>query len=168
MINRVTIRPIRNREISLLDDFLYEAIWQPDPQQRLPREVIRKPALRAYVEAFGLRRGDCCLVAEIDGQVVGAVWSRCLRGFGWTGEAVPELAVALHAPWRGQGIGTRLLRVMLDELRTKGFAAVSLSVQRANPAARLYLRLGFRVVVEREDEYVMRCVLNTSSPCSRY
>lgn len=52
------IRTIRNSEIPLLDDFLYEAIWQPDPQNPLPREVIRMPALRAYVEAFGTRGTD--------------------------------------------------------------------------------------------------------------
>ena len=42
------IRTIRNSEIPLLDDFLYEAVWQPDPRNPLPREVIRMPAQRAY------------------------------------------------------------------------------------------------------------------------
>ena len=153
------IRTIRNSEIPLLDDFLYEAVWQPDPRNPLPREVIRMPALRAYVEAFGARPTDCCLVAEVGGRVVGAAWSRCLRGFGWTGEAIPELAVALYPDFRGQGIGTRLVQALLDELRSWGFAAVSLSVQRANPAGRLYLRLGFRIVGEHAGERIMRCEL---------
>ena len=118
------IRTIRNSEIPLLDDFLYEAVWQPDPRNPLPREVIRMPALRAYVEAFGARPTDCCLVAEVGGRVIGAAWSRCLHGFGWVGEGIPELAVALLPPYRGRGIGTQLLRAMLDELRGRDFAAV--------------------------------------------
>ena len=153
------IRTIRDPEIPLLDDFLYEAIWQPDPRNPLPREVIRTPALRAYVEAFGARPTDCCLVAEVGGRVVGAAWSRCLHGFGWVGEGIPELAVALLPPYRGRGIGTQLLRAMLDELHGRGFAAVSLSVQRANPAVRLYRRLGFRIVGEHAGERIMRCEL---------
>lgn len=155
----VQIRPIREREIPLLEEFLYEAIWQPVAGERLPREVVHNPALRPYVEAFGEREGDCCLVGEIGGRVVGAVWCRCLYGYGWIDESTPELAVALRPEWRGRGIGTQLLRAMLEELRRRHVAAVSLSVQRANPAARLYPRLGFRVVEERDGEWIMRCEL---------
>ena len=158
-MDSVVIRPLRAEETPLLDDFLYEAIWQPDPGRRVPREVLRAPELRIYVEGFGSRETDCGLVAETDGRVVGAVWSRCLQGFGWTGETIPELAVALYPDFRGQGIGTRLVQALLDELRNRGFAAVSLSVQRANPAGRLYLRLGFRIVGEHAEEWVMRCEL---------
>lgn len=158
-MDRVVIRPLRAEETPLLADFLYEAVWQPNPRNPLPREVIRMPALRAYVEAFGARPTDCCLVAEVGGRVVGAAWSRCLHGFGWVGEGIPELAVALLPPYRGRGIGTQLLRAMLDELHGRGFAAVSLSVQRANPAGRLYLRLGFRIVGEHAGERIMRCEL---------
>ena len=153
------IRPIRPTELPLLEDFLYEAIWQPDSNRRLPREVVRTPALRLYVEAFGSQDGDCCLVAEVGGEVVGAAWCRVIRGFGWTGEPIPELAVALYPSFRGRGFGTRLLRALLEELSGRGFCAVSLSVQRDNPAARLYLRLGFRTVAEHGGEWVMRCDL---------
>ena len=151
------IRPIRDPEIPLLEDFLYEAIWQPAGTPPLPREVIRTPALYAYVEAFGQRKGDCCLVAETGGRVVGAVWCRRMYGFGWVEVSVPEMAVALMPAYRGLGIGTRLLKALFDELRRRGVRSVSLSVQRANPAVRLYLRLGFREVAGSAEEVVMRC-----------
>lgn len=153
------IRPIRQTELPLLEDLLYEALWQPDPAQRLPRGVVQTPALRPYVEAFGSREGDCCLVAEVGSEVVGAAWCRVMHGFGWTGERIPELAVALYPLFRRRGFGTRLLRALLEELSGRGFQAVSLSVQRDNPAARLYLRLGFRTVAEHDGEWVMRCEL---------
>lgn len=149
------IRPIRKQEIPLLEDFLYEAVWQPDSGKRLPREVIHSPLLRPYVEAFGSRKGDCCLVAEIDGRVAGAAWSRMIHGFGWMDDRIPELAVALYPPYRGHGIGTRLLRALFEELRRLDYGAVSLSVQRDNPAARLYSRLGFHVVEAHDGEWTM-------------
>ena len=90
------------------------------------------------------------------GPRTAAWWSRSADGLS-APHGIPELAVALLPPYRGRGIGTQLLRAMLDELRGRGFAAVSLSVQRANPAVRLYRRLGFRVVETSAGEYVMRC-----------
>ena len=158
-MDSVVIRPLRAEETPLLDDFLYEAIWQPDPVRRVPREVLRAPELRIYVEGFGSRETDCGLVAETDGRVDGAAWNSCLQGYGWNGETIPELAVALYPDFRGRGIGTRLVQALLAELRSRGFAAVSLSVQRANPAGRLYRRLGFRIVGEHAEEWVMRCEL---------
>ena len=75
-MDSVVIRPLRAEETPLLEDFLYEAIWQPDPGRRVSREVLHAPELRIYVEEFGSRETDCGLVAETDGRVVGAAWSR--------------------------------------------------------------------------------------------
>ncbi|MBQ4902699.1 MULTISPECIES: GNAT family N-acetyltransferase [Alistipes] len=97
--------------------------------------------------------------ASADGApVAAAVWVRCGAGFGRVAEGVPELAAALDPACRGRGVGTRLLRAMLRLLADEGYPAVSLSVQKANPAVRLYRRLGFRVVREHPEEYVMVCV----------
>ena len=57
--------------------------------------------------------------------------------------------------YRGQGIGTELLRAMMDALEREGVRQVSLSVQKGNPAVRLYRRVGFRIVRETEEEYIM-------------
>ena len=120
--------------------------------------MLLSPPLRDYVAGFGSRRDDRALVAEAAGRVVGAVWVRCGAGFGRVAEGVPELAVALDPACRGRGVGTRLLRAMLRLLADEGYPAVALSVQKANPAVRLYRRLGFRVVREHPEEYVMVCV----------
>lgn len=45
-----------------------------------------------------------------------------------------------------------MMRAMLDELRDAGYARASLSVQKENPAMRLYERLGFRIVGDGADE----------------
>lgn len=86
---------------------------------------------------------------------MGAVWVRRMRGYGHIDDYTPEMAVALYPQWRGQGVGTRLIDAMEQLLRRKGYAAVSLSVQRANPAVRLYERAGFTVAQANGEELVM-------------
>ncbi|MCI5716771.1 MAG: GNAT family N-acetyltransferase [Alistipes sp.] len=150
----MNIRPIQRNEIPLLADFLYEAIYRSNGTP-LPRTVIQHPALWRYIDRFGTRRHDHCLVAEDGGTVVGAVWVRRMRGYGHIDDYTPEMAVALYPQWRGQGVGTRLIDAMEQLLRRKGYAAVSLSVQRANPAVRLYERAGFTVAQANGEELVM-------------
>ncbi len=47
------IRDIENNEIPLLTDFLYEAIFQPEDQPKIPRTVLQEPMIWAYVDGFG-------------------------------------------------------------------------------------------------------------------
>lgn len=51
------------------------------------------------------------------------------------------------------------MKTMLTHLKEIGFSRVSLSVQKANYAAGLYLRLGFQIVAEHAEEYLMVCEL---------
>ena len=58
---------------------------------------------------------------------------------------------------RGQGYGTALLQDLIDEAAAAG-KAVSIHVEKHNPARRLYARLGFRPVEEHGlyDRFEMR------------
>ena len=67
------IRPMKKEEYPLLEDFLYEAVFQKDGEEKAPRNIIRLPALYAYIEEFGTRKGDLCFCAVAEGRVVGAV-----------------------------------------------------------------------------------------------
>ncbi len=67
------IREMKTDEYHLLDEFLYEAIFQRDEDNLLPHEVIKEPSLSVYTENWG-KKHDYCLFAESDGIVVGAVW----------------------------------------------------------------------------------------------
>ena len=49
---------------------------------------------------------------------------------------------------------------MLDELRRQGYRQASLAVQKANYAVRMYLSVGFEIIDENEEEYIMLCRLN--------
>jgi GNAT superfamily N-acetyltransferase len=56
--------------------------------------------------------------------------------------------IALLGPFRGRGIGTRLLHELQTEASIAG-KALRIHVERFNPALSLYVRLGFRLVEDR-------------------
>jgi ribosomal protein S18 acetylase RimI-like enzyme len=56
---------------------------------------------------------------------------------------------------RGQGIGTHLVKRLIEEAARAG-RAVTLGVVKASPALRLYKRLGFRITHEDERKFYMR------------
>ncbi|MBP5317076.1 MAG: GNAT family N-acetyltransferase [Bacteroidales bacterium] len=153
------IREIRPVEIPLLNDFLYEAIFIPEGVPAPSRSVIEQEDLQVYVRDFGKKANDRCLVAEVGGKVVGAVWTRVMNDYGHIADGIPSLAISLYKDYRNQGIGTELLREMLQLLRRDGYQQVSLSVQKANYAFRMYQKAGFEVLKETEEEYLMICKL---------
>lgn len=153
------IRALRNDEISLLKEFLYEAIFIPEGVTPPPRDIVEKPELRVYTDDFGTRQGDNCLVAVIDHQIVGAVWTRIMDDYGHVDDDTPSFAISLYKDYRGQGIGTRLMKEMLSLLKMQGFKKASLAVQKANYAVRMYEKVGFHIVDENDEEYIMVCEL---------
>ena len=149
------IREIRPEEHNLLREFLYQAIYLPDGVEPPPRSVVDLPELQIYVTDFGTQPGDYCMVAEAEGKVVGAAWCRIIANYGHIDSSTPSLAISLLPEYCGQGIGTRLLNGLLLLLRENGYRRASLSVQKENPALRLYQRTGFRIVAEKGTEYLM-------------
>ena len=126
----IFIRPILPEEVQALDDFLYEAIFVPQGIDPPPRSIIENDDLQVYVRDFGDSPHDHCLVAERSGKIIGAVWARMMDDYGHIDNQTPSLAISLFKEYRGQGIGTQLLRQMMDLLSQKGYGQVSLSVQR--------------------------------------
>ena len=149
------LRELRKEETELLKEFLYEAIFVPEGEEPPERSIIEKPELRLYYEEFGAGEADLCIVAEDEGSVAGAVWTRIMDDYGHVDDETPSLAISLFPEYRGQGIGTRMMSAMLDLLREHGYRRVSLSCQKANAALRLYERSGFRPVEDKDDEYIM-------------
>jgi ribosomal protein S18 acetylase RimI-like enzyme len=94
----------------------------------------------------------------VDGdKVVGAVWTRIMNDYGHIDNNTPSFAISLFKEYRGQGIGTSLMRQMLQMLKDKGFAKASLAVQKANYAVKMYKKVGFEIVDENDEEYIMVC-----------
>lgn len=151
----VTIRKIQKQEYPLLDNFLYEAIFIPEGIEPPPKTIITSPELQVYVERFEESKDDWGLVAEVDGKIVGAVWVRIMNDYGHIDDETPSLAISLYKEYRGFGIGTAMMKEILALLKSHGYSRVSLSVQKDNYAAKMYLKIGFEIVRENEEEYIM-------------
>jgi ribosomal protein S18 acetylase RimI-like enzyme len=96
-----------------------------------------------------LARFECAQIVLISGEPSGLL--KTVRdGLQWEIMQV-QLIPALH----GKGIGTLLLQRIIEDARKAG-ATLRLNVLKANPARRLYERLGFIVTAEREHAYTMQ------------
>lgn len=134
--------------------FLWEAQYHAallDSEEEPMVAVRSNPILASYVEGWG-RIGDMGVIAEHENKPVGAAWCRLFpedsKGWGWIDENTPEISVAVLPEFRQKGIGTSLLTRLLG-LSCEKNQVLSLAVRSTNPALRLYLRLGFRVLPER-------------------
>ena len=151
----VTIRKIQKQEYPLLDNFLYEAIFIPEGIEPPHKSIISSPELQIYVKRFGESKDDWGLVAEVGGKIVGAVWVRIMNDYGHIDDETPSLAISLYKEYRGFGIGTAMMKEILTLLKSHGYSRVSLSVQKTNYVAKMYLKIGFEIVRENEEEYIM-------------
>ena len=154
------IRELKKEEAELLRDFLYEAIFIREGVEPPERSIIERPELKIYYENFGSGEADHCLVAEAEGKVIGAVWTRIMKDYGHVDDETPSFAISLYKEYRGQGIGTELMRQMLKLLKSHGYKRASLAVQKANYAVKMYEKTGFTIVDRNEEEFIMVCELN--------
>jgi ribosomal protein S18 acetylase RimI-like enzyme len=68
------------------------------------------------------------------------------------------LAIAVFKEYRHLGIGTGLMNNLIDLTLTngiRGYKQISLSVDKANYAVKMYKNLGFEIIEEREHDYLM-------------
>ena len=151
---------MKKQEYTLLKDFLYEAIFIPagheyEEMKAPDRSIINQPELQVYISDFGNKKDDLCFVALVEENIIGAVWVRDMNDYGHIGDGIPSFAVSLYKEYRGYGIGTELMKRMLSELKIRGYEQASLSVQKENYAVGMYRKLGFEIVDENEEEYIM-------------
>jgi len=149
-MSNLKIRSILESEYSILEDFLYHAIFLPPELESVPYETIFDPEIFVYIDGFGAM-DDHCVVAEQDRKIVGMAWVRIIQGYGHIDDKTPELAVSVLPNLRGKGIGTKLMKSLFDLLQTNGYKQTSLSVQKDNPALRFYKRLGYKIFGEEKD-----------------
>lgn len=138
---------------------LYEAIYLPEGIDLLPHDVIYQPEIYTYIDKFGTQEDDYCLVAEIEGKIIGAVWVRILadgvKGYGNIDSQTPEFAISLFKEYRNKGYGTMLMKEMIGHLKHRGYKQTSLSVNKDNYAVRMYQNLGFSIIRENKDDFLM-------------
>jgi RimJ/RimL family protein N-acetyltransferase len=162
-------RFFQEKDRPFLEDLLYEAIFQPEGAEPLPRDIIKKPEIDIYIRDFGKKQGDFCLLAELNGKTVGGAWVRVLdgdpKGYGNIDSNTPELAIAVFKKYRNLGIGTGLMYNLIDLVLIngiRGYKQLSLSVDKENYAVKMYKKFGFEIVSENEHDYIMILKRNTA------
>lgn len=145
-------------DIGFLTEMLAEAVaWQPDAVPSVAA-VLADPHLAHYVDGFP-RDGDVGIIATAGSLRVGAAWCRYFtdedHGFGFVDSSTPELAIGVVPGRRGAGVGRALLRALMRAAAEGGCERISLSVEPANPALRLYESLDFRRVGEVGGAWTM-------------
>jgi ribosomal protein S18 acetylase RimI-like enzyme len=162
-MKELLIREIKHDEIHFLSEMLYEAIFIPNGEKKLPKEIINQPELNNYIKDFG-RENDFCLVVEIENKLIGAIWIRQFtennKGYGFVNSETPELSMAITENYRGNGIGKIMLNKMLSKIIELNFSHVSLSVDNRNFAYDLYKKNDFIEVDSQNNSIKMLKTLN--------
>jgi ribosomal protein S18 acetylase RimI-like enzyme len=124
----VSVRPMRRSDIPRLAEATRDELSAAQLENRWREQEA------GYRELF---------VAELEGKAVGNV---SLHVDSLRPPSTHLFALEVATDMRGRGIGSRLVRFVLDEARRRGSVRVFLEVRADNPARRLYHRLGFRRV----------------------
>ncbi|MET7716190.1 GNAT family N-acetyltransferase [Streptomyces sp. NPDC005407] len=133
--------------------------WDPAREVASRDQVLGDRRTAHYVEGWP-QPGDLGVVAvDPGGRPIGAVWLRLFGaddpGYGFVAADVPELSLGVVPSWRGKGVGHALLAEMARRAARRGLTRISLSVERANRARRLYVDEGFTTVESGPDSDTM-------------
>ncbi len=150
-------------------------------QEDLPKVVVinRKELPENYPYSFFefilKLNPDVFLVAEKDGEIVGYLMAHVERGKSLIniyedlpkevkeGPTIHLLSIAVLSDYQGIGIGTKLLRELIERAKEKGVKYIYLEVRVSNKKAiNLYEKMGFEkykripmYYMDGEDAYLM-------------
>jgi GNAT superfamily N-acetyltransferase len=174
----VALRRAEASDASFLADMLVEAAnWHPE-RIRPKVQLLADPKVNRYLKGWQREADDGVLALDGNGTPIGACWYRVLGpaagtggrrsrvaavsegtrsepGYGFVAPGVPELTLGVRPLWRAQGLGRTLLRALCDVAAERGHPRISLSVERANFAHRLYVSEGFVTVESGADADTM-------------
>lgn len=165
-MSEVVCRPAVPADFHFLATMLGEsAVWRPEKPTPTAEQVLADPRYEMYLAGWP-RPGDFGLVAE-DGGPVGAAFyrtfSEATHGHGFVADDVPELAMAVIASRRGEGVGRQLLVQLIEASIAQGHPALSLVVNNENPARHLYASLGFQPIEESRKPLSVQMIRNATA-----
>jgi ribosomal-protein-alanine N-acetyltransferase len=125
------IREYRHEDVEAIFRINKESFDRPQPNVGLLSEIVES--------------NNKTWVAEVDRKVVGfLISSKTFSGHIYN--------IAVNKNYRGQGIGTALLK-QFEEFYSKEFSHLWLLVHMENPAQKLYFDMGYRVTDVKKDYY---------------
>jgi GNAT superfamily N-acetyltransferase len=153
VIDEVTLRSATDADYDFMRR-LY-ASTREEEMQHFPLDDARKKAFldqqfAAQFEHYGIHYPTCERnIIEKEGEPIGRLWIDEWR------DQIRLVDIALMPEWRGGGIGSRLLRQVLERGAGAG-KPVTIHVEAYNPALRLYKILGFEQVDTNGVYFLMR------------
>jgi GNAT superfamily N-acetyltransferase len=137
MIERFALRPAQPADRAFCERLYFEGMgWIIEALQL---DVAK------HRESFPIQwRSEQVRVITVSGKDVG--WLQIAQ----TNDAIFLGQFYLTGVFQGKGIGTEVLRMLIEESELSA-KAITLGVVKINPARRLYERMGF--VVTREDQH---------------
>ena len=135
---------LRRLYASIREDELAVVPWDEETKEAFLRQQFDAQDAH-YREHYDGATYD---VIEVDGEPAGRLYVAR-----WDDE-IRIMDIALLPEYRGRGIGTQLLRALLDEGARTG-KRVSIHVEKHNPALMLYERLGFEPAADRGVHILM-------------
>ena len=162
MVFIIKIRPIQESDKHFLWDMLFEMVYFPEGVEKPNKEeFLKQPNISKYLDGFGIKNSDSGFIAENDrNQLIAAAWFRLFdnsnKGYGYISDDIPELSIAVLKEYRGKGIGSKLLKALIEKAKSDGYPAISLSVDLENTACSLYVSAGFKKVGVSGTSWTMK------------
>ncbi len=152
-------RPGDVHDLPFLKKMLFEAFfWDPKESRPKLEDFQSNTEFRKLLNNWG-RTGDTAFIAEAEKTKIGAAWFRLWtaenHSYGFVDDKTPEIAIAVSQAWRSKGCGRKLLQKIIAKAKEDGFPALSLSVDPANKARRLYESEGFVKVGESGTSWTL-------------
>lgn len=153
------IRKGTKKDLPFLKEMLFEAFfWNPDLERPGYQEFLQHPEFGKLLSKWG-RPGDRAVIAEDNEKPIGVAWYRFWtdenHSYGFVDSDTPELGIGVDASFRSRGVGRALLRKLIEVARSKGIKTMSLSVDPANYACKLYGSEGFVKVGESGTSWTL-------------
>ncbi len=163
---RVEVKYMKYLEINDMDiedikDFVFLAIHVNDKSESIDKSILEIPQIKKYYDHWGQSHDFGIKAFDEDcGKTVGMIWIRQFTeddpSYGFVSDEIPEITMSILPEYRGQGIGTQLLKALIGQVKHK-YSALSLSVSLDNRARILYEKFGF-VKYERIGNSLTMCL----------
>ena len=122
-----------------------EIFWtalNPEGVKGRTRDILNDPIIKEYYENWGLD-DDIGYTAIIDGKMIGAIWSRIKSCVTKEYSNYPELGIGVLAEYQSNGIGSLLLKSLINTSSEK-YPGIRLGVnEKATRVLSFYKKFGF-------------------------
>lgn len=152
------VKEIELTDISFVEQMLYVARYDSSGNNEtveVPEfETVRsEPGFQRYVERWG-RSGDAGFIAQERDDLIGASWYRRFDERKLQSGPSHIVALGVAKEYRGMGVGTQLMKSLIERALADDIEQLGLSVRKTNLVAQnLYISMGFDFLPV-EDETV--------------